>query len=151
MDLTKSSVALSRLILDAWNNYEETTDAIVPDTFPDIARIAAVYGSPQLKDDAPQSGRVLISGSVRMTVLYVPEDGGALRRLDIPISFAHIEEAAGINEDSRLFVTCRVVAADAHVMNSRKLSATATLSICCQVLAPDTVQLTDGFSESDNA
>lgn len=150
MDLTKSSVALSRLILDAWNNYEETTDAIVPDTFPDIARIAAVYGSPQLKDDAPQSGRILISGAVRMTVLYVPEGGGALRRLDIPISFAHIEEAAGINEDSRLFVTCRVVAADAHVMNSRKLSATATLSICCRVFAPDTAQLTDGFAETDN-
>ena len=90
MELTKNTVTLSRLILDTWNNYEETTDAIVPDTFPDIVRIAAVYGSPQLKDDAPQSGRVLISGSVRMTVLYVPE-GGGLRRLDIPISFAHIE------------------------------------------------------------
>lgn len=148
MDLTKSSVALSRLILDSWNNYEETTDAIVPDTFPDIMRIAAVYGNPQLKDDAPQSGRVLISGSVRMTVLYVP-DGGGLRRLDIPISFAHIEEAAGINEDSQLFVSCRVVAADAHVMNSRKLSVTATLSISCRVFSPDTAQLTDGISETD--
>lgn len=150
MDLTKSSISLSRLILDAWNNYEETTDAIVPDTFPDIARIAAVYGTPQLKDDVPQSGRVLISGAVRMTVLYVPEGGGPLRRLDIPISFAHIEEAAGINEDCRLFVTCRVVAADAHVMNSRKISATATLSISCRVFAPDTIQLTDGFSEADS-
>lgn len=149
MDLTKSSLTLSRVILDAWNNYEETTDAIVPDTFPDIMRIAAVYGNPQLKDDAPQSGRVLISGSVRMTVLYVP-DGGGLRRLDIPISFAHIEEAAGINEDSQLFVSCRVVAADAHVMNSRKLSVTATLSISCRVFSPDTAQLTDGLSETDD-
>lgn len=150
MELTKASVALSRLIVDAWNHYEETTDAIVPDTFPDIARIAAVYGRAQIKDDAPQSGRVLISGVVHMTVLYVPEGGGALRRLDIPVSFAHIEEAAGINEDCRLFVDCRVVAADAHVMNSRKLSATATLSLCCQVFAPDTVQLTDGFAETDD-
>ncbi|MCD8357356.1 MAG: DUF3794 domain-containing protein [Clostridia bacterium] len=148
MELTKNNIALSRLILDTWNNYEETTDAIVPDTFPDIMRIAAVYGSPQLKDDAPQSGRVLISGSVRMTVLYVPE-GGGLRKLDIPISFAHIEEAAGINEDSQLFVSCRVVAADAHVMNSRKLSVTATLSISCRVFVPDSLSLTSGFSQDD--
>ncbi len=148
MELTKSNIRLSRLILNAWNNYEETTDAIVPDTFPDIVRIAAVYGNAQLKDDAPQSGRVLISGSVRMTVLYVP-DGGGLRRLDIPISFAHIEEAAGINEDSQLFVSCRVVTADAHVMNSRKLSVTATLSLSCRVFSSDTVQLTDGFLEED--
>lgn len=148
MELTKNTITLSRLVLDAWNNYEETTDAIVPDTFPDIVRIAAVYGNPQLKDDAPQSGRVLISGSVRMTVLYVPE-GGGLRRLDIPISFAHIEEAAGINEDSQLFVSCRVVAADAHVMNSRKLSVTATLSISCRVFASDTLSLTSGFAQDD--
>lgn len=150
MDLTKSSVSLNRLILDTWNNYEETTDAIVPDTFPDIARIAAVYGSAQLKDDTPQSGRVLISGSVRMTVLYVPENGGAMRRLEIPISFAHIEEAAGITESSQLFVSCRVVAADAHVMNSRKVSVTATLSISCRVFAQETIQLTDGFSDECN-
>ncbi len=149
MDLTKSRLPLSRLILDTWNNYEETTDAIVPDTFPDISRIAAVYGNPQLKDDTPQSDRVLISGSIRMTVLYIPDGGGPLRRLDIPISFAHIEEAAGIQEDSHLFVTCRVVAADAHVMNSRKLSVTATLSLCCRVFVPDTVELTDGFAQED--
>lgn len=149
MELTQSSVNLSRLILDAWNNYEETTDAIVPDTFPDISRIAAVYGNPQLKDDTPQSGRVLISGSVRMTVLYVPDGGGSLCRLDIPISFAHIEEAAGISEDSQLFVSCRVVAADAHIMNSRKLSVTATLSISCRVFVPDTLALTDGFSSDE--
>ncbi|MGM9676221.1 MAG: SPOCS domain-containing protein [Butyricicoccus sp.] len=148
MELTKNTVTLSRLILDTWNNYEETTDAIVPDTFPDIVRIAAVYGSPQLKDDAPQSGRVLISGSVRMTVLYVPE-GGGLRKLDIPISFAHIEEGAGINEDSQPFVSCRVVAADAHVMNSRKLSVTATLSISCRVFVPDSLCLTSGFAQHD--
>ena len=150
MDLTKNSVSLNRLILDHWNNYEETTDAIVPDTFPDISRIAAVYGNAQIKDDTPQSGRVLISGSVRMTVLYVPENGGTLCRLDIPISFAHIEEAAGITESSELFVCCRVVGADAHVMNSRKISVTATLSISCRVFEQDTIQLTDGFSDDCN-
>lgn len=149
MDLTQSSISLSRLILDTWNNYEETTDSIVPDTFPDIARIAAVYGNPQLKDDTPQSGRVLVSGSVRMTVLYVPDGGGPLHRLDIPISFAHIEEAAGINEDSQLFVSCRIVSADAHIMNSRKLSVTAVLSLSCRVFAPDTLALTDGFADQN--
>ena len=148
MELTKDSIAFHRLIADSWNNYEETTDSIVPDTFPDVRRIAAVYGTAQLKDDAPQTGRVLISGTVHMTVLYVPDDGG-LRKLDIPISFAHIQEAEGINEDSRLFVTCRVVAADAHIMNSRKISAVATLSICCRVFCPDSVCLTNGFSQTE--
>ena len=150
MELTKSSISFSRLLLDSWNNYEETTDAIVPDTFPDIARIAAVYGNVQLKDDTPQAGRVLISGNVRMTVLYVPDCGGPMKRLDIPISFAHIEEAAGMTESSQLFVSCRVISADAHVMNSRKLSVTAELSLCCRVFMQDTAELTDGFSDADD-
>ena len=68
MEPKKSTFDISRLLLDTVNTYEETADAIVPDTFPDLMRIAAVFGTPQLKDDVPQSGRVFLSGSIRMTV-----------------------------------------------------------------------------------
>ena len=97
MELTKTNLNWSRLLLDSQRTYEESSDAIVPETFPDILRISASYGTVQLKDDAPQTGRVLISGTGPVTVLYVPE-GGGLRRLTVPISFAHIEECPGISE-----------------------------------------------------
>ncbi|MGN1014433.1 MAG: SPOCS domain-containing protein [Butyricicoccus sp.] len=149
MELTKTTLQWSRPLLDCLHTYEESADAIVPDTFPDILRVSAAYGAVQLKDDAPQSGRVLVSGSIPITVLYVPEDGG-LRRLTVPISFAHIEEGPGITEDSQIFVTCQVVNASAHVMNSRKLSVSAILSIHCCVFAQEELSLTDGIADSDN-
>ena len=150
MELTKTNLNWSRLLLDSQRTYEESSDAIVPDTFPDILRISASYGTVQLKDDAPQTGRVLISGTVPVTVLYVPE-GGGLRRLTVPISFAHIEECPGISEESQLFVTCQVVSTDASVMNSRKLAVNAILSIRCSVFLPEQVTLTNGIDSPDSS
>lgn len=149
MELTKYTMQWNRPLLDTMRTYEESADSIVPDAFPDILRISAAYGSVQLKDDSPQSGRVLISGSVQVTVLYVPENGG-LRRLTVPVSFAHIEEGAGINESSQVFVSCQVVSASAQVMNSRKLSVSAILSVRCSVFAQEELSLTNGVSGGDD-
>ncbi|MGN1031433.1 MAG: SPOCS domain-containing protein [Butyricicoccaceae bacterium] len=150
MELIKSSLKTMRIMLDSARNYEETTDAIVPDTFPDIGRIAAVYGSAQVKDDAPQSGRLLVSGSVRMTVLYVPEDSTELKKLEIPVSFAHIEECRSITEQTLTFVTCRVISADARIVNSRKLAVTAMLSISCRAFEPAEEEITSAVEDSEN-
>lgn len=149
MELTKTTLQWSRPLLDCQHTYEETADAIVPDTFPDILRISTSYGTVHLKDDSPQSGRVLVSGTIQVTVLYVPE-GGGLRRLSVPISFAHIEEGTGITEDSRLFVTCQIVNTNAHVMNSRKLSVSALLSISCSVFSQEELSLTNGVASTDS-
>lgn len=148
MELIKSTLKTMQIMLDSTKNYEETTDAIVPDTFPDIGRIAAVYGSAQVKDDAPQTGRLLISGSVRMTVLYVPEDSTELKKLEIPVSFAHIEECRTITEQTLTFVTCRVVSADAHIVNSRKLTVTAVLSISCRAFESVEEQITSSVEDA---
>jgi hypothetical protein len=149
MELTKTNLDCSRTLLDSQNTYEESADAIVPDTFPDILRISAAYGTVQLKDDSPQTGRVLISGSIAVTVLYVPE-GGGLRRLTVPISFAHIEEGAGITETSPLFVSCQIVSTNASVMNSRKISVSAILSVQCSVFSQEQLQLTSGVASADD-
>lgn len=150
MELIKSTLKTMRIMLDSAKNYEETTDAIVPDTFPDIGRIAAVYGSAQVKDDSPQAGRLLVSGSVRMTVLYVPEDSTELKKLEIPVSFAHIEECRGITEQTLTFVTCRVVSADARIVNSRKLAVTAVLSVSCRAFEAAEEQITSSVEDSEN-
>lgn len=94
MEPKKSTFDISRLLLDTVNTYEETADAIVPDTFPDLMRIAAVFGTPQLKDDVPQSGRVFLSGSIRMTVFYVPE-GGRLAKAGHPSQLCAHRRSAG--------------------------------------------------------
>ncbi len=148
MDLTKTTLPWSQPILDSQRTYEESSDAIVPDTYPDIQRICAAYGCAQLKDDAPQSGRLLISGAITVTVLYT-SDGGVLRRMTIPISFAHIEECSDISESSPVFVSCQVVSTSAQITNSRKLSVSAILSVRCTVFSQQELSLTSGVASSD--
>ena len=148
MNLTKTTLPWSRPLLDSQHTYEESADAIVPDTYPDMQRICAAYGCAQLKDDAPQSGRLLVSGSISVTVLYVSDDGG-LHRMTVPVSFAHIEECPGITESSQIFVSCQVVSTSAQIMNSRKLSVSAILSVHCAVFSQEELSLTSGISSPD--
>ena len=48
MELTKTNLNWSRLLLDSQRTYEESSDAIVPDTFPDILRISARIYAPNI-------------------------------------------------------------------------------------------------------
>ncbi len=133
MELIKNQIQFCDRILDRTTVYEESTDAIVPDSFPDIAHIVYAAGNTLIKDESPQTDRILVSGTVRTTILYQPEGEEGLRELSIPLSFAHIEEGKGITADSPCFVSCRVVGVDARAVNSRKVSVTARM--CCEANA----------------
>lgn len=133
MELIRNSVACYDIILDKLSTYEESTDAIVPDTYPDIARIAYADGMVNMKEESPQNDRILVSGTVNTSVLYQPEGENTLKRLDVPVSFAYIEEIRGCNSESKCFVRCTVANVKAHAVNSRKMSVTVRL--CFEITA----------------
>lgn len=133
MELIRNSIACYDIILDKVSTYEESTDAIVPDTYPDIARIAYADGVINMKEESVQNDRILVSGAVNTTVLYQPEGETGLRRLDVPVSFAYIEEVRGCNSESKCFVRCTVTAVKAHAVNSRKMSV--TVKLCFEITA----------------
>lgn len=127
MELNQTSICYYDKRLARISTCTESTDSIVPDTFPDIGRVVCAYGTAAVKDQGPQSGRLLISGTVQATVLYEPESGGGLRRLSVPVSFAHIEECEGMDADAVCAVTCHAAAVDAVAVNSRKLNVSVQL------------------------
>ena len=92
MELEQKSISYCRPQLAETSICTETTDCIVPDTFPDVGRVVFACGSVTASDRSPQSGRLLISGTAQASVLYEPENGSGLRLLEVPVSFAHIEE-----------------------------------------------------------
>ena len=92
MELNQTSICYYEKKLAHISAATESADSIVPDTFPDIGRIVCAYGTAAIKDQTPQNGRLLVSGTVQTTVLYEPENGGKLRRLSVPVTFAHIED-----------------------------------------------------------
>lgn len=133
-------------------SFTERTDAIVPDAEPDIGRILCAYASVTVKDELPQNDRILLSGTVNAVVLYRPDGQDTIRFLQIPLSFAHIEETPGILPENPCFVRCQVADVSASAVNSRKVSVTASLSLEVNVFVPSGVSLTEEIDpEGDDA
>ena len=127
MELNQTSICYYEKKLAHISAATESADSIVPDTFPDIGRIVCAYGTAVIKDQTPQNDRLLVSGTVQTTVLYEPENGGKLRRLSVPVTFAHIAECEGLTAESICSTVCRIAAVDAEAMNSRKVSVSVQL------------------------
>lgn len=149
MELIRNQIQFCDRILDRTSVYEESTDAIVPDSYPDVSRIVYAAGNAIIKDESPQNDRVLVSGSVKAKILYEPEGGEQLCELEVPLSFAHIEEAKGLSADSTCFVCCRVVQVDARAVNSRKLSVTAKLCFETSAYEGKELSFTEDVEESE--
>ena len=74
MELNQTSICYYDKRLAGISSCTESSDSIVPDTFPDIGRVICAYGTAAVKDRTPQNGRLLISGAVQTTILYQPEN-----------------------------------------------------------------------------
>ena len=77
---------LQRMVMEGYRpvsqgmfSQEETLESIVPDAFPDISRIVSAVGKVFLKDKELGEGSLRLSGTARVTVLYIPEGEAAPR------------------------------------------------------------------------
>ena len=61
---------------------EETTETIVPDYCPDIARIIETEGKVFLHSRELRDGKAEVSGTIRVTVLYTPDGESGIRTLE---------------------------------------------------------------------
>lgn len=147
MELNQTSIRYYDKRFARISTGSETADAIVPDTYPDIGRVVCAYGMAAVRDQSPQSGRLLVSGMVQVVVLYEPEKGGGLRRLTIPVSFAHIEECDGMDTDTICSVVCRAASVDAAAVNSRKLSIKVQLCFAMEGYCLTECEVTEGVED----
>ncbi len=122
--------------------FHESADAIVPDTFPDMGQIVCAQGMVTLKDILVQNDRMLLSGVVNVQVLYRPETGMVLRKLSLPISFAHIAEHKGLTPEVACQVVCKLASLEAKPVNSRKVSVTAQVAVENTAFLPQKLKLT---------
>lgn len=100
---------------------ELTQELIVPDSYPDCARVVFTGGSCVMRGKECRDGSVIVTGGVRAGLLYVPEDGGAARALECYLPFAIREDDPAATAQMYLMASCRVKSADARLINSRKI------------------------------
>lgn len=108
---------------------EETLESIVPDACPDILRIVDVCGQAVLSGKQSREGTAQVTGMVRACILYQPEGGGGLRRMEVSLPFTCQAEAPGLTERGTVLASPRLRCAEARVLNPRKVLLRVDLAV----------------------
>ncbi|MBP3520908.1 MAG: DUF3794 domain-containing protein [Oscillospiraceae bacterium] len=115
---------------------EETMESIVPDACPDILRVVETDGTVCLTRKEAAAGRVEVSGNMKLSVLYVPDEEGGLRHMELSIPFTCGAEGREIGPGCTVVASARLCKADTRIMNPRKILARAEAAIDVMVYAP---------------
>ena len=148
LELERTELNGCDTILETTVCREETLEAIVPDACPDILRICNVEGKICLAGKEPQEGRVELSGTVRAVLLYCPEGGEGLRRMEVSLPFTCTADAPGITPACQVTALPRVQEADARLLNPRKVLVRVSLAADIQVFRPSGMWVCSGIPDA---
>lgn len=131
-----------RLAVEGSCRQELTTEAIVPDSEPDAARVVYCCAQMLVRSKECCAGSILISGGVQARALYVSEgeeEQPHVMEAWLPFTLRLDHPEAG--EDTQALLDCRVCTADARLVHSRKLLFRAEVGAQVFGFAPDAAVL----------
>ncbi len=129
---------------------ETSEECVVPDTMPDIGAVVDAVGVLTVRGKETEAGFVQLGASVSVSVMYVPEDGGVMRSLEMTLPADIRMDAPAADTECRTVAGMRVRSLDARAVNSRKLSVRAELEAQAQCYRKQSVELASGL-EAENA
>ena len=99
--------------------HEETMETAIPEYCPDLARIVDSVGQIRLREKSLSDGRLTMSGSIRVTVLYTSEENPGLRSLSLSVPFScRVEDK---RDCETISVESRLLLLEAKMLGARKL------------------------------
>ncbi len=123
-------------VLDVTLRPEETMESIVPDACPDILRVVETDGKVLIDRKEAMSGRVEVSGSFQLSVIYVPDGEKGVRHMEVTLPFTCSAESREIEPNSEVVVSARLCRADTRAINPRKVLVRAEAAIDVMAYAP---------------
>ena len=100
---------------------EESMETVIPEYCPAVARIVETTGKLCIREKLVGEERCTVSGSVKVTVLYTSEEAAGLRSVTLNVPFSCPLEDRTLHKCRTLWVTGRLLLAEATVVTSRKL------------------------------
>ena len=125
LELKKTSLDIYEAGGELTLTQEETAETIVPDHCPDIARIIETEGRVFLHGRELRDGKAEVTGTVRVTVLYTPEDESGIRALEFSIPFT-------VESDNRALPGYQYLAAETETefLETRMLNPRKVFTHC---------------------
>lgn len=149
LELQKEYFACYQALPQLCDTHEETMETIIPDYCPDIARIVDASGCLFLRSREITEEKVSVSGTIKMTLLYIAEDAQGIRSLDysIPIDYA-IDGHFGKNTGD-VCMEGRISAPEVRMLNPRKIFTRVSVDLCLTPYEPTTLTACGGVAEKD--
>lgn len=145
LELNRTHLAGYETVLDTTVFREETLETIVPDANPDILRLIDTQGKVLLKGKEAMDGRVTLTGTARLTVLYQPEGGTGLCRLEVGIPFSVSVEERRLTSGCTVTAVARVAGADTRTINPRKILTRVEVAVSVKAFCAETTVLCTGI------
>ena len=122
LELQRENISSYNLVLSTTVCQEETLETIVPDACPDILRILDTRAQACLTSKQVREGLVTVTGLVRTSVLYRPEDPErTVCRIEIAVPFTSQTDAPDLTAQGTVIAVPRVRRAEARILNPRKV------------------------------
>ena len=144
LELNQTHLAGYETQLDTTVFCEETLETIVPDANPDILRLIDTQGKVFLKSKEALDGRVTLTGTARLTVLYQPEGGTGPCKLEAGIPFSISVEDRRLNSSCLITAVARVAGADTRTINPRKILTRVEVAVSVKAFSKETITLCTG-------
>ena len=149
LELNRTQLTGYDTVLDTTVFQEETLETIVPDACPDILRLMDTQGKILLKSKAATDGRVTLTGTARLAVLYLPEGGTGPCHLEVNIPFNVSVEGKGLKSGCLVTAVPWVAAADTRTVNPRKIVTRVEIAACIQAFQAGGASLCSGIRAVD--
>ena len=127
LEFQNMNYGILRRVIHETRTQEESIDLIVPDSYPDAARIVKCCGSVILRSKECRDGSMTLTGGVRTAVLYAGEEETTARAMDAYVPFSARFDNSAFSEQTQIICRCSVSSAEARIVNSRKIGIKLTL------------------------
>ncbi len=147
--LRYKSLTVWEKVWSARRSRTDTTESVVPDSMPDILRILDADAMVFLREKSVETDRLILSGEIGGTVLFLGEDADRVQKLELRMPFDWAEAGEGIQPGDRAVVRIRVMKAEARALNPRKISLQVESSAVMEVFRETEIEYPVGAESEE--
>ena len=149
LELKKEQFACYQALPQLSENREETTETIVPDYLPDIARIVDASGCLFLRSREIADGKAQVSGTVRMTLLYVAEDAQGMKSFEYTLPLDETIEGRALSGSADSCLDGRLCSCEVRMLNPRKVFTRVNVELTLTPYVPASLSVCSGVKEQE--
>ncbi len=139
-ELNKENVCIGEKSIALFSQVYCEADVIVPDVYPDIAKIINVSSTSGLTDKKCSSDRINVEGRAEIVILYLGDDENVYS-ISTGQNFSHLIDAKGCAEGMYAEAEINVDNIDYTILNSRKLNIKVLMGIDANAIEDVTAEI----------